>query len=154
MATSGGWKISSNKAGLKTKPPKNQLNSPQNYSILQNCMVTQTFYSNSPIFLHRCICHICDILQLWAHLHFLASAVHNFSLHRTTLLQWTTLHPSEHICTFLHLQCTIFCCMELYCSEQLCTLLNTFALSCSRLQCIAKRCKYAAVARASKHLYK
>ena len=31
---------------------------------LQNCMVSFTFYPNLSIFLHRYICHICDILQL------------------------------------------------------------------------------------------
>ena len=30
-------------------------------------MVSYTFYPNLPIFLHRYICHICDILQLCAH---------------------------------------------------------------------------------------
>ena len=40
-------------------------------------MVSQTFYPNLPIFLHRYICHICDISQLclfylvsWMSLHF------------------------------------------------------------------------------------
>ena len=28
-------------------------------------MVSHTFYPNLPIFLHRYICHICDISQLW-----------------------------------------------------------------------------------------
>ena len=28
-------------------------------------MLSHTFYPNLPIFLHRYICHICDILQLW-----------------------------------------------------------------------------------------
>ena len=30
------------------------------------CMNSHTFYPNLPIFLHRYICHICDILQLWS----------------------------------------------------------------------------------------
>ena len=36
----------------------------QNYFILQNCF-SFTFYPNLPRFLHRYICHICDISQLW-----------------------------------------------------------------------------------------
>ena len=32
--------------------------------MFQNCAVFFTFYPNFPIFLHRYICHICDILQL------------------------------------------------------------------------------------------
>ena len=31
----------------------------------QNCEVSYTFYPNVPIFLHRYICHICEISQLW-----------------------------------------------------------------------------------------
>ena len=37
----------------------------QNFFILQNFVVSCTFYPNLPIFLHRYICHICDILQFW-----------------------------------------------------------------------------------------
>ena len=37
---------------------------PLNYSIEQKNMFSHTFYPNLPIFLHRYICHICDISQL------------------------------------------------------------------------------------------
>ena len=33
---------------------------------LKNCVVFHTFYPNLPIFLHKYICHICAISQLWA----------------------------------------------------------------------------------------
>ena len=38
---------------------------PNTTSFLQNCAVSFTFYPNLPIILHRYICHICDISQLW-----------------------------------------------------------------------------------------
>ena len=50
-------------AGLKTKAHQNWQILPRNYFILQNCEVSYTFYPNLPIFLHRYICHICDISQ-------------------------------------------------------------------------------------------
>ena len=55
----------SNMAGLKDKTKSKLLDIPQKYFILQNGVVFCTFYPNLPIFLHRYICHICDILQLW-----------------------------------------------------------------------------------------
>ena len=36
---------------------------PQMPSFLQICVVIHAFYPNLPIFLHRYICHICDILD-------------------------------------------------------------------------------------------
>ena len=39
-------------------------NVPKNCWNLQNCVVSYTLYPNLPIFLHRYICHICDISQL------------------------------------------------------------------------------------------
>ena len=38
---------------------------PKQYLILQNCVSSQTFYPNLPIFLHGYIRHIRDISQLW-----------------------------------------------------------------------------------------
>ena len=63
MTSFGGKKakILSHKRGLKTKPQRNLI---KNYFSLQNYMAFHTFYPNLPIFLHRYICHICDILQL------------------------------------------------------------------------------------------
>ena len=63
MATLKGKKVP-NMASLKIKTSQTWWNLPQNYFILQKCVVSYTFYPNFPIFLHRYICHICDILQL------------------------------------------------------------------------------------------
>ena len=54
----------SNKSGLKKKPHNQWQNVPRNCFNLQNCVVFYTFYPNLPIFLHRYICHTCDISQL------------------------------------------------------------------------------------------
>ena len=45
----------------KTKPHKRWLNLPKYYFILQNYY---SCYPNLPLFLHRYICHICDISHL------------------------------------------------------------------------------------------
>ena len=39
-------------------------NLPKHYFVLQNYVVSHTFYPDFPLFLHRYICHICDISQL------------------------------------------------------------------------------------------
>ena len=61
-------KFLSNKAGLQ-KNHKIWQNLSKYYFILQNCVVSYTFYPNTTIFLHRYICHICDILQLCWQIH-------------------------------------------------------------------------------------
>ena len=48
----------------KTKPHKRWLNLPKYYFILQNCAASYSCYPNLPLFLHRYICHICDISHL------------------------------------------------------------------------------------------
>ena len=61
------WKkltILSNKC-LKTKPQKVGRIYPKKYLTFTNLHVLPHFYPNIPIFLHRYICHICDISQLW-----------------------------------------------------------------------------------------
>ena len=65
MATSKGEYEKSIKYGwFKDKISSKLENLPGNYFILQNCEVSFTFYPNLPIFLHRYIGHICDILQI------------------------------------------------------------------------------------------
>ena len=58
-------KILSNEAGFKTKLHISCWNLPKQLPNLKNCMCSHTVYPNLSIFLHRYICHIGDILQLW-----------------------------------------------------------------------------------------
>ena len=65
MSTSGEKAENSIKwSWSKDKPHKTCKNVLKKYSILQNFLSSFTFYPNLPIFLHRYICHICDISQL------------------------------------------------------------------------------------------
>ena len=57
------WILQGEKNLFKYKTTSKLVELPNNYFILQKCVVSYNFYPNLPIFLYKYICHICDILQ-------------------------------------------------------------------------------------------
>ena len=56
-------------------------------------MASHTFYPNLPIFLHRYICHICDILQLWLVHH--PIPIWSFTIHDKCCIWWWFPHSGS-----------------------------------------------------------